>query len=335
MVTIGLIGCGGMGNTHANCYLALGDRVKVIAVADVREDKRLNIANLTGATPYESADELLENEKPDVIDICLPTYLHTKYAVMAMEKGCDLFMEKPAGLNDEDCDRLLEVQKKTGAKVQVGHVVRFMDPYAYIKKLADEGTYGKVLSGTFERLSANPRWSWENWYNIPERSGSGALDLHIHDTDFIRYLMNGEPDNMVSYATRNSDGMISQIDTTFNYGDVHIKAEGCWYDPEKFPFSSKCRVAFERAVAVATISTLKIYTNDGEVIEPVFESVGNAGADSGINITDLGGYYKELEYFIDKVLSGKGPEIASLADAVKSAKLVYREIELAGGVQIK
>ena len=60
--------------------------------------------------------ELLEKEDLDMVDICLPTYLHTAHAVAAMEKGLHVFMEKPVCLNMTEAKLLLETQKKTGAK---------------------------------------------------------------------------------------------------------------------------------------------------------------------------------------------------------------------------
>ncbi|MBR3576780.1 MAG: Gfo/Idh/MocA family oxidoreductase, partial [Clostridia bacterium] len=55
----------------------------------------------------------------DIIDICLPTFLHTEYAIMAMEAGKNVFIEKPVCLTPEEADKLLDAQKRTGAKVQV------------------------------------------------------------------------------------------------------------------------------------------------------------------------------------------------------------------------
>ena len=47
---------------------------------------------------YPNADEMLANEKIDILDICLPTYLHADFAVMAMEKGINVITEKPISL---------------------------------------------------------------------------------------------------------------------------------------------------------------------------------------------------------------------------------------------
>lgn len=332
MLRVGLIGCGGMGTNHAHCYGAMKDIVTLAAVADLDPAKTKNITEKFGGNAYATGMELLEKEDLDMVDICLPTYLHTAHAVAAMEKGLHVFMEKPVCLNMAEAKLLLDTQKKTGAKVQIGQVIRFWDEYAWLKETVEKGTYGRVLSASFIRLSANPNWGWENWYNKPERSGSMATDLHIHDVDYIRYLMNGEPDQLFSRATRNKEGVLQQIFTTYQYGDTIITSEGCWDYPDNYPFGMTFRVKLERATAIFDGGCLTVYLADGGKIIPEIKKEFEQDEDLGINISSLGAYYKELKYFAGRLISGEPLEIAPLSEAVKSLELDLKEIELAGGV---
>ena len=334
MLKVGLIGCGGMGTNHSACYSALNETVKVVAVADVRREKAEEIAKKFGAEIYLSGKELINNADVDFVDICLPTYLHTEHAVMAMEKGLNVFIEKPICLNLEEAKLLLETEKKTGAKVQVGHVIRFWAEYVWLKKVAESKKYGNIISAVFTRLSPNPKWSWENWFNDEKKSGTMALDLHVHDVDFIRYLM-GEPDSIQASATRDAKGVIQQIFTTYKYGDVVITAEGCWDYPDNFPFSMGYRVKFEKATAIFNSKSqpLVVYLENGEKIEPEIQKEFEQESDMGLNISELGAYYDELKYYTDRLISGEPLEIAPLSEAVKSAELVFKEIELVGGVK--
>ena len=159
-----------------------------------------------------------------------------------------------------------------------------------------------------------------------------ALDLHIHDVDFMRYLM-GEPENMVSKEARNADGLIEHIFTTFTYGDVPVSVEGCWSYPADFPFTADFIVEFENATVVNNASGLNVYSVDGgcEKIEltPTFEGDNEIGG----NISSLGGYYNELKYFVDKITAGEELTVAPLCEGVKSVELVLSEIASVGGVQ--
>ena len=140
MLKIGLIGAGFMGSMHASCYAALGH--PIAAVADLRPEKRQDMADKYGCAVYETGMELIEKADVDVIDICLPTYLHTCHALAAMEKVKAVFIEKPVALTVEEGESLIAAQKKTGAQVMVGQVIRLWDEYMWLKEAADDGRYG-------------------------------------------------------------------------------------------------------------------------------------------------------------------------------------------------
>ncbi len=331
MLKVGLIGCGYMGGMHSACYKAI-DGVQVVAVADIRAEKAEEVAKLHDAKIYSTGNELIENADVDVVDICLPTFLHTEHAVKAMKAGRNVFIEKPVCMTPEEGALLLATEKETGAKVQVGQVIRSWDEYVWLKETADKKVYGEIQSAVFKRLSSKPTWGWENWLHDAKRSGSMALDLHIHDVDFMRFLM-GEPDGLHSNAVRNEKGIIEQIFTTFTYGDAAVTVEGCWDYPADFPFEAGFRVKFEKATVVLDVNGLAVYPIDGGKIvpelKPSFEGDNNIGG----NISSLGGYYNELKYFVEKLNAGEELTIAPLAEGVKSVELVLSEIASVGGAQ--
>ena len=159
MIKVGLIGCGFMGGMHSACYAALANLgVKVTAVADVRREYAENLAN--GAEIYATGLELIEKADVDVVDVCLPTHLHAAHAVAAMKAGKNVFVEKPIAFKDEDMELILNTEAETGAKVQVGQVIRQWTEYVWLKKTVDAGTFGKVKHGSFRRLSGKPTWAW-------------------------------------------------------------------------------------------------------------------------------------------------------------------------------
>ncbi len=335
MLKVGLIGCGGMGSKHAKCYAGLPGEVRVVAVADKDSTKAEKISALFGgAKIYSDGSELIENEELDMVDICLPTYLHTRYAVEAMEKGINVFIEKPVCLNEEEAKLLLETEKKTKVKVGVGHVIRFWDEYMWLKEVKENGTYGKLVGAQFQRLSENPFWGWENWYNNPEKSGSAALDLHIHDADFVRYLMNGEPDEIISRATRNNHGELQEINVFYTYGDVLISAIGVWDLPANYPFDMCFRVKFEKATAVYEKGVLTLYLEDGTSKILNLQEETPLEENPEINVSNVGAYEREICEFVNYVKGVEGARTASLTEAVNSARLVWKEIELAGGKRV-
>ncbi|MBN2558972.1 MAG: Gfo/Idh/MocA family oxidoreductase [Clostridia bacterium] len=335
MIRVGLIGAGFMGVMHASCYGALRENdVFITAVADVREEKASKIASAHGATVYGTGIELIESADVDIIDICLPTYLHSGHAVAAMEKGRAVFIEKPVCLGIGESELMLRTQKKTGTSVMTGHCIRFWPEYMWLKETLASGIYGRIVSAIFSRVSPKPLWSWENWLHRVERSGSAALDLHIHDSDFIRYLL-GEPEGVSSTAVRDDTGAIQHIMTSYEYPDMLVSAEGAWDYPPAFPFRMEYRVKFEKATVVyscANNPALVVYGADGSVLTPDAGSVLMENKAAGGNVSGLGGYYNELKYFTDRVAFGAAVEEATLEEGIKSLELVLREIESAGGM---
>ena len=334
MLKIGLIGAGFMGGMHAACYQALADEgVCVTAVADLRDEKAEAIAEKSGAVIYKTGFELIASADVDAIDICLPTYLHTEHAVAAMQKGLAVFIEKPVCLTESDMDLLIRTAKETKVPVMVGQCIRLWSEYAWLKKVIEEKRYGSLISGVFTRVSPSPTWSWENWLNNPQCSGTVATDMHVHDVDFVRYIL-GEPTKIAATAARDADGIIQQIFSTFEYDRAIVTVEACWDYPQAFPFEMSYRIKFDDASIVFSSTanpSLVVYTNDGEKIVPELEKEYEGENNIGGNLSSLGAYYTELKYFTHALVHDLPLEISPLDDAIESVRLVNREIEIAGG----
>ena len=231
----------------------------------------------------------------------------------------------------EQAKTLLDTQAKTNKKVQVGQVIRFWPEYVWLKETVDNKTYGKVLSATFERLSTNPRWAWENWYNDPSKSGTAALDLHIHDVDFACYMMGGQPDEVSAKCARDSKGVLQQIFTNYMYGDTMIHVEGGWDFHDGFPFAMKYRVKMEKATVVYDEKGLMVYPENGESFAPDIKVEVSGSNTAGINVQGIAGYYNEIKTFAEHVANDTMPTVAPLSEAVKSLEVALKEVECAGG----
>lgn len=186
MIRIALIGCGTMGKTHAHAYASLGD-AQVVAVCDIRRQNAEALASLLGCDAYTSYEEMRLRADYDVLDICLPTYLHTRYAVEAMKGGKHVFCEKPIALNLEDARLMDETANEYKVALSVGHVLRFFPQYQAAVQQVKAGRIGTPSLFRTTRNQAFPGWSWENWYQDTARSGGPEVDLAIHDYDWLLY----------------------------------------------------------------------------------------------------------------------------------------------------
>ena len=323
MIKVGLIGCGFMGAMHANCYKNI-EGVELVAFADLRKEKAEELAAGTNATLYSDGKDLIANADVDIIDICLPTYLHAEYAMLAMEKVKYVFVEKPVALTVEEGKAMIAKSKETGAQVQVGQVIRFWDEYVELKKIVESGVYGKVVNANFRRLSPRPTWGWNDWLLNTALSGGAGQDLHVHDVDYVLSLF-GEPKKF--YSVKNITGETnSYVNTVMQYDEFVVGVEGTWDLPGDYPFTATFRVVFENAVVENAGGKFMLYTKDG-ASEIKIEKKELAGeAYKGGNVSDLGGYYNELVYFTDKAKKGEKVEKATLCDGVSSLEFLLKEL---------
>lgn len=323
MLKVGLIGCGFMGTMHCNCYKNIPD-VQIAAVADVRRDKAEILAEGTNAVIYADGKDLIANADVDIIDICLPTYLHAEYALLAMDKVNYLFVEKPVALTNEQGAAMLEKAAATGCQVQIGQVIRFWDEYVALKDIIEKGTCGKVLNANFRRLSPIPTWGWEDWLLKTSLSGGAAQDLHIHDVDYVLSLF-GKP-NAFSSAKNILGEANSYIHTSLRYDDFVVTVEGTWNLPATYPFTATFRVVFEKGVVENSGGKFILYTENNVQEIPIIKTAVEGDGFEGGNVSDLGGYFNELVYFTDCAKQQKPVEKATLAAATASLAFVLDEI---------
>lgn len=294
MLKVGLVGVGGISGNHIPAWEEM-ENAELTALCDVRPER---LEMYPGKRHYTDFEEMLKSEQLDILDICLPTYLHADYAVRALERGIHVLCEKPISLKEEDVDRIYSTAEKNNVKFMVAHVLRFWPEYAQIKDIADSQRYGKLLSGRMTRVSEIPRWSWDGWMTDEERSGLVPFDLHIHDLDFMVYAF-GKPKSVKTVRVKRPDQ--DSLSAIYEYDGAFISAESAWYAPA-VPFIAEFRFQFEKAVVIFDGQKLTAHEIDGTKRD--LSSDGQAGA-SAINLPKTNAYANEIVYFADCVANGK------------------------------
>ena len=304
MLKVALVGVGGISGAHIPAWEERRD-AELVALCDIRAEQMEKYKNKHCYTDF---DEMLKNERIDILDICLPTYLHAEFAIKAMNIGINVICEKPVSLNAADVARVYSTAKSNNVKFMVAQVLRFWPEYSIIKEIYNTGKYGRLLSGHMGRLGVRPKWSWDGWMMDEDRSGLVPFDLHIHDLDFIVYAF-GKPKEFKDYRARSENQ--DYINSIYEYDGFFITTEAAWYDAP-YPFAANFRFQFEKALAVFENHEMTIYEKDGKIFKPVSQS----GEDTGdIGLPKSNAYSNEINYFADCVLSGAEP------DRVKPAEL--------------
>ncbi len=333
-IRVGLVGLGFMGKCHYETY----GRLKGVQVAGICDVDRRKLSgdwskiagniggaggkvDLSGLKLTDRLGDLLSDPQIDLIDITLPTYLHAEAALAALKAGKHVVCEKPLARTAAEAGKLVAAAAKAKGQLFVAHCIRFWPAYAAAKKLVQSGKYGKVRSAWFRRHSCLPTWSWQNWLQDPKKSGACALDLHIHDADFILYCF-GKPQAVTSQAYGFTKGRADHIVTSYDYGKgALITAEGAWEYPKTYPFSMTFSIAMEKA-------TLRF---DGQL-----ELHTASGKKSAVKIPASDGYTEELAHFVDCLRRGRKSDVVSPESAYQSVKLVEAELaSAAAGKTVK
>lgn len=337
MTRVGIIGLGFMGKMHFRCYQAL-EGVQVAAICDTDkatfEDTSGTAGNIEGAEApldlsgidlYDDFDKMLAEANLDALSVTLPTYMHREYAVKALDAGVNVLCEKPMAMTLADCEAITAAAETSGKLLQVGHCIRFWPEYAKTKEIIDSGKYGKVLAATFQRLSLTPTWSWDNWLMNPSKSGSAALDLHIHDSDYVQYVF-GMPKAVFSRSVGGPVGEFDHIVTQYVYDDEKvITAEGGWAMTPGFGFEMSFNIVLGKATIVYDCTrdpAFKVVPTDAEAFTP--------------EIASGDGYSNEIKHFVRAVRGEAVPEIITPAQSVESLRLVLAEKQSAtSGRQVR
>jgi 1,5-anhydro-D-fructose reductase (1,5-anhydro-D-mannitol-forming) len=335
MLRVGIAGLGFMGKMHFRCYGALED-ARVVALCDTDpakfEDTGGTAGNIEGAEApldftgiqlYDNFDKMLAEANLDALSVTLPTYLHKDHTVRALKAGLHVLCEKPMAASLEEGQEMAAEAQRSGKRLQIGHCIRFWPEYAKAKELIDSGQYGDVRAATFQRLSLTPTWAWENWILDAGKSGGAALDLHIHDADYVHYVF-GLPDGVFSRAARGPSGGYDHIVTQYLYdNDRVITAEGGWMMAPTFGFEMSFHIVLDKAVIVYDCTrqpAFKVCPAEGDAYMP--------------EVVPGDGYSNEIAHFVRAVRGETVPEIITPQQSIDSLKLILAEKSSAAAREI-
>ena len=189
---IGLIGAGGISNSHLPHLLALGADVYVYS-----EEGAPDLVARYGGTVVDSLDELLA--LVDYVDVATPTFTHHALVKRALEAGKHVISEKPLARTDSEAAELVELAASTGKSLYPAHVVRFFPEYVRLYEAVKSGSLGDLAVLRFSRSGAFPTRT--PWFADRALSGGIIMDQMIHDIDIARWVA-GEVTRVSAVSTR-------------------------------------------------------------------------------------------------------------------------------------
>src|SRR5713226_6517564 len=174
---VGLIGAGWIAAEHHATLGRCAD-VEVVAVCDVDEARARELAG--EASVYTDWRELLDREEPDAVFVCTPPLAHREPAVAALERGINVYLEKPIARGSDDAQAIVVAADQSRAVCAVGYQWRAVDVLPELHG-AIEGQELGLLIG----ISTGPTRS-RPWFLDRAQGGGNLLERASHSIDLAR-----------------------------------------------------------------------------------------------------------------------------------------------------
>lgn len=189
MIDVAVVGLGKMGISHLSMIKAHPD-VNLVGVCDATGYLLDILAKYTGVRTYKDLNRMLDEAKPRAIIVATPTHLHADMIRSALERGIDVFCEKPLVIDPADGARLTEFAAERGAVTQVGYHNRFVGAFREAKRLLDLGSIGPVntaLAEAYGPVVLKP--AGRTWRSQRATGGGCLYDYAAHPLDLGRGLL--------------------------------------------------------------------------------------------------------------------------------------------------
>lgn len=228
-----IAGLGNMGKSHA---LAHHNNTESEIVALVNRSKPDLPAELNNYPLYESFEEALAAQSPDLVVVATYSDSHADYACLAMDKGAHVFVEKPLATTVEDAVRVVDKARATKRKLVVGYILRHHPSWTTLINEA------RALGGPYVfRLNLNQQSSGAEWetHKALMQTTSPILDCGVHYVDVMCQITDAVPLRVHGMGLRLTDEISPDM---YNYGQFQVFFEDDsvgWYEAGWGPMMSE------------------------------------------------------------------------------------------------
>lgn len=334
---VALVGCGKIADAHAEEVTKLPDRARLVAVCDRELLMAEQLAARFGiAAHYDSYDEMLRKERPDVVHITAPPQSHAALAAAAIDAGCHVFVEKPLTPTYAESRALVERAERADRRLTVNYAYLFDPPSLDMQRLLAGGLVGEVVHVE----------SWSG-YDLASSFGSAVFGDPTHWVHALPgKLLHNTIDHLLSRLLRfidDDDPAIQaaawqgrEADVDAGYGPVHdelrviirgARVSGyATFSARVRPVANFLRVYGDKATlhvdydyrTVTLAPSARLPTAFGRVL-PAFAQAGQYFRQGWRNATAFGrgdfhffaGFSRLICRFYDSIDRGAPPPIAS------------------------
>jgi len=187
--TIGIIGCGLIGETHAEALAELGNPATLYV--DFNKSRASALAKKFGGRAVESPSEILHSDLIEAVYICTHHDSHASLATQAAKHGKHIFIEKPLALTEREAFEVVVAVEHSSVICMSGFKLRFYPLVAEASKLIPKPTV--IVATILDR-----RWPDDSWANDPEIGGGNVLSQGCHGVDLVCEFANAKPIRVIA-----------------------------------------------------------------------------------------------------------------------------------------
>ena len=187
----------GIGNSHSRSVIA-NNETELAMICEINEEWAKDRSALYGVPYCTDYHELLSRDDIDIAIVCVPDHLHAQVVSDFLYAGKHVLCEKPLALTKEDCQKILDADRATEAKLMVGQVCRKTPAFVKAKQIVDEGVIGDLvyIESEYSHNYTNMPIHWRNSYEYPRHGFTGGA---CHSVDLLRWFA-GNPTEVFAYG---------------------------------------------------------------------------------------------------------------------------------------
>lgn len=319
MIKFAVVGAGFIGGVHCDRLSQIpGAEIAWVIDKDVKKAKK--IATNIKAKISCNIDDMLKDKSVDAVIHALPTFERFSFLEKYTKSGKHIFCEKPLARTIEEGEKIASLLNKNEKKVYIGHVVRHFWEYKILREQIKNGEIGTPAIARLSRCSGFPYGAGE-WFGDFKKSGGAALDLSIHDFDWLLWTF-GKADRVSARSIIKKE--LKYID--YVLAIVHFKkgviahVEGSWAEAGGFYTSVEVSGSGGIVEYDSRAQSSLLYTP---------KETGSAAAKTAVipeNPSYSDPYLFQLKHFIDCIKNDKKP-LVSADDALESLKLALGAVK--------
>jgi len=202
--TVAVLGCGNRGFVYANEMQKHPEQFKIVSVCDTNPkqiDKFKDHFSLSPEMVFSKEADFFREKRADLLIVATWDKDHVKECLRGLRLGYDVLLEKPISDDRGEILDLIRVQKETGKKVVVCHVLRYSTGIVLLDRIVQSGVLGRILA--IDHTERVNYWHWAQAYvrlhsQWKNKTHPTILAKCCHDLDLIQHYANSKCETVSS-----------------------------------------------------------------------------------------------------------------------------------------